>query len=60
MSLCVTPSAGTVGYWCYDDEGTKGMELLIDQTKEMKTDMLVFGQVGYITYIIQFSVLREI
>jgi hypothetical protein len=35
---------GTVGFWCYDDEGTKGMELLIDQTKEMKTDMLVFGQ----------------
>ena len=35
---------GTVGFWCYDDEGTKGMELLIDQTKEMKTDMLVWGQ----------------
>ena len=33
-----------MGYWCYDDEGTEGMQLLIDQTKEMKTDMLVFGQ----------------
>jgi hypothetical protein len=33
-----------VGYWCYDDEGTEGMQLLIDQTKEMDIDMLVFGQ----------------
>jgi hypothetical protein len=39
-----TLNDGTVGYWCYDDEGTEGMQLLIDQTKEMKTDMLVFGQ----------------
>eukprot|EP00040_Diaphanoeca_grandis_P013675 m.69130 g.69130 ORF g.69130 m.69130 type:complete len:822 (-) comp24054_c0_seq2:107-2572(-) len=37
-------SDGSVGYWCYDDEGTQGMQVLIDQTKEMKTDMLVFGQ----------------
>ena len=35
---------GTVGYWCYDEEGQAGMELLIDQTKEMETDMLVWGQ----------------
>lgn len=35
---------GTVGYWCYDDEGTQGMELLIDQAKEMEADLLVWGQ----------------
>ena len=35
---------GSVGYWCYDDEGTAGIELLIDQAKEMGADMLVFGQ----------------
>jgi hypothetical protein len=35
---------GTVGYWCYDDEGTEGIKFLIDQTKEMAADMLVFGQ----------------
>jgi hypothetical protein len=35
---------GSVGYWCYDEEGTRGIELLIDQTKEMEVDMLVFGQ----------------
>jgi hypothetical protein len=34
----------TVGYWCYDDEGTRGMELLIDQAKEMEADMVVWGQ----------------
>ena len=34
---------GTVGYWCYDDEGTEGIKFLIDQTKEMAADMLVFG-----------------
>ena len=37
-------SDGSVGYWCYDQEGTQGMEHLIDQTKEMKVDMVVFGQ----------------
>jgi hypothetical protein len=37
-------SDGSVGYWCYDDEGTDGIKLLIDQTKEMEVDMLVFGQ----------------
>ena len=37
-------SDGSVGYWCYDQEGTQGMERLIDQTKEMKVDLLVFGQ----------------
>jgi hypothetical protein len=36
--------AGSVGYWCYDEEGTQGIKLLIDQTKEMKADLLVFGQ----------------
>lgn len=35
---------GTVGYWCYDDEGHTGMELLIDQAKEMEVDLLVWGQ----------------
>ena len=35
---------GTVGYWCYDDEGTAGIKQLIDQSKEMETDMIVFGQ----------------
>ena len=35
---------GTVGYWCYDEEGTDGIKRLIDETKEMEADMLVFGQ----------------
>eukprot|EP01051_Picozoa_sp_SAG22_P015958 SAG22_NODE_2168_length_2899_cov_1.834286_2_plen_545_part_01 len=35
---------GTVGYWCYDDEGTEGIRQLIDQTKEMAADMIVMGQ----------------
>ena len=34
----------TVGYWCYDDEGSVGMKRLIDEAKELETDMIVWGQ----------------
>lgn len=35
---------GSAGYWCYDKEGTRGIEAMIDQCKEAGAEMLGMAQ----------------
>ena len=34
---------GSVGYWCYDDEGLAGMQALVDQCTEAGVDIMVLS-----------------